>query len=127
VDLNEQLFTDWMRKCFLKENARDIAHWIEIVAGLGREKQKNLLFYSLHILRECLMYRYGKAENVNLIGSELEFVKKFSAFIDHKKLNQVAKSIEQSIYFIERNVNAKLIFHTLSFDIERQLKSGNQA
>lgn len=124
VDLNEQLFTDWMRKCFLKENARDLSQWVEIVAGLGREKQKNLLNYSLHMLRECLMYRYGTPEHVNLIGSELEFVKKFSPFIDHKKLNVMARSIEQSIFYIERNVNSKLIFHTLSFDIERQLKGG---
>lgn len=122
IDLNESLFKEWARIAYSKDaKGLELLPLLDKIAALGREKQKNLLAYGLHILRESLLYKYGSEIMVNLRGSELKFIQDFSPFIHKRNLPDIIKNFERSSYYIERNGNAKLVFHVLTIELGRLL------
>ncbi|MFN3530781.1 MAG: ATP-binding protein [Bacteroidia bacterium] len=120
LGINEQLFMDFMRHAFTGKGP-EILKWIEKANELGREGQKNLLQYGLHIIRECFLMRFGSAKLARLKGSEQDFVTKFSVFITQQNVAELSKQLNDAIYFIERNANSRLVFHNLANEAERLL------
>jgi DNA polymerase-3 subunit delta' len=118
--INEQLFMDFMRITYGGKGP-DILTWIEKVADLGREGQKNLLQYGLHIIRECFLMRFGSAKLARLKGAELDFVTRFSVFITEGNVGEFNRLLNDGIYYIERNANARIVFHHLANESERLL------
>lgn len=125
VSINEQLFMDFMRLTFTGKGA-EILGWIEKTNELGREGQKNLLHYGLHILRECFLMRFGSAKLLRLKGAELDFVTKFSPFINEQNVSEFNRIFNEGIYYIERNANARLVFHNLANESERLLANAKK-
>jgi DNA polymerase-3 subunit delta' len=120
LSINEQLFMEFMRLTFTGKGP-DILTWIEKSNDLGREGQKSLLHYGMHILREAFLMRFGSAKLLKLKGSELDFVTKFSPFIQEQNIGEFNRLFNEAIYHIERNANAKLVFHHLANEAERLL------
>ncbi|MFL5754460.1 MAG: DNA polymerase III subunit delta' [Bacteroidia bacterium] len=106
-------FQSFMRLC-LQFDAPKLISWIEETAALGREKQKYFIQYSLQLFRECLMLNYAGAELVKLRGEELEFVKKFAAFVHTGNYEKLTEEFNSAYYHIERNANAKILFMDLA-------------
>jgi DNA polymerase-3 subunit delta' len=125
VSINEQLFMDFMRLTFAGKGT-EILEWIEKPNELGREGQKNLLQYGLHILRECFLMRFGSAKLLRLKGAELDFVTKFSAFINEQNVSEFNRIFNEGSYYIERNANARLVFHNLANESERLLANAKK-
>jgi DNA polymerase-3 subunit delta' len=125
VSINEQLFMDFMRLTFAGKGT-EILEWIEKTNELGREGQKNLLQYGLHILRECFLMRFGSAKLLRLKGAELDFVTKFSAFINEQNVSEFNRIFNEGSYYIERNANARLVFHNLANESERLLANAKK-
>lgn len=125
VSINEQLFMDFMRLTFAGKGS-EILGWIEKTNELGREGQKNLLQYGLHILRECFLMRFGSAKLLRLKGAELDFVTKFSAFINEQNVSEFNRLFNEGSYYIERNANARLVFHNLANESERLLANAKK-
>jgi len=123
---NEQLFMDFMRHTYTGKGA-EILSWIERAADLGREGQKSLLQYGLHMLRECFLMRFGSAKLARLKGVELDFVTKFSVFITEANVGEYNRLFNDAIYFIERNANARIVFHHLANESERLLASAKKS
>lgn len=120
MGINEQLFMDFMRYTYSAKGP-DILGWIEKAADLGREGQKNLLQYGLHIIRECFLMRFGSAKLARLKGAELDFVTRFSVFITEGNVGEFNRLLNDGIYYIERNANARIVFHHLANESERLL------
>lgn len=116
---NLSMFQQWMRACLRLDFPKMLA-WGDEMAGIGREKQKSFILYSLHILRESLMLSYG-AELVKLEGEELDFVKKFSPFIHGGNCTQMIEELNKAYSHIERNANPKILFLDLSFRMHELL------
>jgi len=121
VSINEQLFIDFMRLTF-KGDGLGIAEWLEKITELGREQQKNFLQYGIHIIRECFLMQYGSAKLVRLRDAELDFVTKFSPYIQKQYVADFNRFLNDAIYYVERNANGKLVFHNLANEIERLLQ-----
>jgi DNA polymerase-3 subunit delta' len=126
LNVNEQLFMDFMRHAFTGRGP-EVLQWIEKAAELGREGQKNLLQYGLHIIRECFLMRFGSAKLARLKGVELDFVTKFSAFITRQNVSEFNRLFNEGIYYIERNANARIVFHHLANESERLLAGARKA
>jgi DNA polymerase-3 subunit delta' len=132
VSLNAELdrfvtFREWMRRCFTI--ARDLKEYdklqetIPLLIGDGsREKQKELLAYSLEMFRICLQYHVGNHHLVKLDGEELDFVKKFSTYIHPQNIEKFDEEFNRAIFHIERNANAQIVLTDLSHLIARILK-----
>jgi DNA polymerase III subunit delta' len=114
-------FRSWMRLCYNKDVLKTM-QWVDGMAGVGREKQKNYLSYAIGMVRETLMISYGDASLIRLQGEELEFVKKFSPFIHGENCIQVTEELNRAIRDIERNANPKILFTDLSLKMMGLLK-----
>ena len=111
---NFELFRNWMRMC-LKFDSQKVVKMADELSGLGRENQKNFLLYSLNLVRACLMYNYGKTGLVKLQGEELDFVQKFSPFVNGNNCERFSEELNKAYHHIERNASSKILFLDLSF------------
>jgi DNA polymerase-3 subunit delta' len=121
------IFREWMRRCFtIASNLKEYDKLQETIPSLigdgSREKQKELLAYSLEMFRICLQYHVGNHQLVKLDGEELDFVKKFSTFIHPRNIKYLDDEFNRAIFHIERNANAQIVLTDLSHLIARILK-----
>jgi len=121
------LIRDWMRRIYVfGARQRDFDQLQEIIGRLlyegSREKQKEILSYTLRILRLCLQYHIGNRELVRYSGEELEFISKFSAFIHPRNIALMEEEVNRAIFHIERNASANLVLTDLSNILARLLK-----
>jgi DNA polymerase-3 subunit delta' len=113
------LFRDWMRRCFsIASKLKDYDKLQETIPRLlgdgSREKQKEFLAYGLDIFRICLQCNVGNHHLVRLAGEELDFVKKFSAYIHPDNIIRFEEEFNRAIFHIERNANANIVLTDLS-------------
>jgi DNA polymerase-3 subunit delta' len=121
------VFREWMRRCFtIAGNLKDYDKLQETIPQLlgdgSREKQKEMLTYSLQMFRICLLYHVGNHHLVKLDGEELAFVKNFSPFIHPRNIEKFDEEFNRAIFHIERNANALIVLTDLSHLIARILK-----
>jgi DNA polymerase-3 subunit delta' len=96
--------------------------FVDEVSKLGRENQKNLLRYGIHLIRECMMVLSDMESLVHLQSSELDFVKNFSRYMDLAKAEAIVNELEKAHYHIERNANPKILFLDVSLQFVKILK-----
>lgn len=122
----EEWFITWIRAAFrAKGNAAVISElvaWSEGIAKTGRETQKQFLEYCLQFFRQALLLNY---QNANLVFLETETpnfnLKKFAPFVHSANIIEINKEVNDALYHIERNGNAKIIFLDLSMKLTRLL------
>jgi len=122
----EQWFITWIRAAFkAKGNASVIQlliEWSDSIAKTGRETQKRFLNYCLQFFRQALLLNYNAESLVFLQiktpGFQLE---KFAPFIHSGNIIEINKELNDAIYHIERNGNAKIILLDLSIKLTRLL------
>jgi DNA polymerase-3 subunit delta' len=114
----EPVFQDWMRSCFRLDPSR-LLQLSEEFHAADRMNQRNLLNYGLSVLRETLVIISGSSALSRVVGSELEFIKKFSAVMNVERISRINKLINDALYHLERNASAKMIFMDLSLQINK--------
>ena len=105
-----QKFQEWMRIC-LRLDGEKLAEWINDVATIGREKQKQLLAYSLQTIRQAILLG---SFPVNIHADEEDFLKKFSPFIPFENGVVIVDELTKAYHAIERNAYPKILFMSLS-------------
>jgi DNA polymerase-3 subunit delta' len=123
-DEREQLyfryFTELMRLCYSREIIK-ISNWVDQVAALGRERQKQLLDYSMRLLRENFILHL-KQEKLNYMSvKEAEFSEKFSPFIHPGNIHELMESFNLAENHISANGNARIVMMDLSIKVIRLL------
>jgi DNA polymerase-3 subunit delta' len=122
ANFNFEHFRNWMRLCF-KHDVLGTIDWVDTIATLGRERQKNFLQFGLHIFRQSIAGSYGSEDMIRLQGEELGFAKKFAPFINGKNILKLSEEFNTAHYHIERNANPKILFLDLSFKLFRLIKA----
>jgi len=113
-------FTNLMRLCY----ARDIVainQWVESVSGTGRERQKQLVDYSLRLLRENFMLHLENPQLNYLSRKEAEFSAKFSPFIHEGNIHSLAEGFTLAGNHIEANGNPRIVFMDMAIGIIKLL------
>jgi DNA polymerase-3 subunit delta' len=122
----EKWFVQWVRSAFKakgnKAAIHDLILWSEEVAKTGRETQKKFLLYCLAVMRQAMLTNYnvpGLAYmTLNVEGFSLA---KFAPFVHGNNILGITSQLEEAIYHIERNGNAKIILTDLSIKLTRLL------
>ena len=122
----ETLFITWVRSAFKakgnKASIHDLIDWSNEVAGMGRETQKNFLLYCLDFFRQALLMNYQAKDLVYLQPKTSDFkLEKFAPFVNGANIAAIAEEIEEAVFHIERNGNAKIILTDLSIKLTRLL------
>ena len=104
-----EFFAKWMRLSF-GQKAADILKLSEEFQKLGRENQKELLSYSLGVLRKVLLFGIDPKFVPHLATGEQQFVTGFARFVTPRNADLLTKELTDAHYHIERNANAKMVF-----------------
>jgi len=121
----EEWFVAWIRTAFkAKGNAtvvQQLIAWSDTVAKSGRETQKQFLQYCLQFFRQALLLNY-KSPDLVFLETQTGFdISKFAPFVHADNILDIQKELDDAIYHIERNGNAKIIFLDLSMKLTRLL------
>ncbi|MBT3547917.1 MAG: DNA polymerase III subunit delta' [Flavobacterium sp.] len=122
----EQWFIAWIRTAFkAKGNAaviQELVVWSETIAKTGRENQKQFLDYCLQFFRQALLLNYKSPDLVFLETQTPKFnLQNFAPFVHSENILAIEKELNDAMYHIERNGNAKIILLDLSMKLTRFL------
>jgi DNA polymerase-3 subunit delta' len=94
--------------------------WIDDTAKLGREKQKQFLRYFIHLLETAIRVRVIEPQNEkpktrnDSNRNELDFALRLNKLCNLGQQEAIINELDKASYYIERNANAKMLFHALS-------------
>ncbi len=117
------MFVSWTRLLF-KLNMRPLSDWVDKMASLGRETQKQFLQYSLEAIRACFLKTVAGIElQGELEWGEEKFNTFFPTMITVNNIEKMNQAINDALFAIERNANAKITFMQLSFTMSKLIKN----
>ncbi|MCR8667225.1 DNA polymerase III subunit delta' [Aestuariibaculum sp. M13] len=122
----ETWFIFWIRSAFKakgnKAAIHDLISWSEDIAKTGRETQKQFLQFCIDFFRQALLMNYSATDLVYLEPKTEKFkLENFAPFIHGNNIMEISDELQDAIYHIERNGNAKIILTDLSIKLTRLL------
>lgn len=102
----------------------ELQDWIEEMAKTGRERQKQFLRYFLHLMEHTLRMGFMPGDRVPFPEQERQFAKSLQRLADAPKMRLLMQALDDACFHIERNANAKILFHALSIRMQ-YIFSGN--
>ncbi len=109
------MIKDWLN-AILKMGPLAQLKWVEEMNKLGREQQKQFLKYFNHLLEHSI--------RLKTMGSELpldsdlkDFALRINKIAGVNQMESIVNELDKSIYHIERNANAKMLFMALSIKL----------
>ncbi len=110
----EVLLRDWLNS-IVKTGPLAQIKWIEEISKTGREKQKQFLKYFTHLLQQSLHLKIS-GNTANSVTKN-DFALKLNKLCDIAQQEAIVNELDQAAYFIERNANAKMLFHALTIKL----------
>jgi DNA polymerase-3 subunit delta' len=122
----EKWFITWVRSAFRAKGdasvVQDLIKWSEEISKTGRETQKRFLKYCSHFFRQAMLTNYNARSLVFFESYTNNFdLEKFAPFVHGANIEDINKAIEDAMYHIERNANAKIVLLDLSMQLTRYL------
>lgn len=111
------IFREWMN-AIMKHGPIAQVRWVEEVAKLGREKQKQFLLYCNHTLEQAIRAQLIDGALDILPESEKDFVSRFNKFLSIPQQHAIVEELDKASYYIERNANPKMLFHALTIRLK---------
>lgn len=120
----ESWFVLWVRTAFKakgnKKSIQELLNWSDMMAGKGRETQKNFLVYCMELFRQALLKNYKVDSLLYFETSDPKFsIEKFAPYVHQNNIYEIVAALEDAAYHIERNGNSKVIFTDLSIQLTR--------
>ncbi len=117
------LFTNLMRFSYSKKII-EITEWVNEIAKIGREKQKQFLDYALRLIRENFILNIAKEEKklIFLTKEEKNFSERFCTFININNVFAINKEFNLAHFHISSNANNKIVFLDLAIKLMNLLK-----
>ena len=118
----QSLLREWLNT-ILKNGPAAQVKWIEEISKLGREKQKQFLLYFIHLLQQSVLLRFAGEDRISIADSEKDFAARLNkiASVNHQQV--IIEELNKAIYYIERNANAKMLFHALTIKLYHLIKN----
>ena len=119
IHLNEEnklffdLFVSLMRLSYQRK-IREMKQWSEMVAGLGRERQKNFLMYCQRMIRENFIYNFKEPSLIYMNNEEQTFSSRFAPYVNEQNVMGIIDELNEAQRHIEQNVNARMVFFDFS-------------
>lgn len=106
------LLSDWL-KFVIRGMLQEQVKWVDEISKLGREKQKQLLLYFNHLLEQGIRLRV-MGENLAISTKEKDFAQRINKITSVSQQQVIIEELDKATYYIERNANAKMLFHALT-------------
>jgi len=112
----QSLLREWLNAT-LKTGPIAQVRWVEEISKLGREKQKQFLHYFNHLLEQAIRVRTMGDDSLNVSDNEKDFADRLNKIADIAQQAAIIEALDNAIYYIERNANAKMLFHALTIKL----------
>jgi len=121
------ILRDWLN-ITIKNQTISQVKLIEEIGRLGREKQKQFLRHFIHLLEQAIRMDVAastlKENLLNALSTgELDFVTRLNKAMSLEQKEAVALELNKATYYIERNANARILFHALTIKIFHIVKN----
>jgi DNA polymerase-3 subunit delta' len=117
---------EWLN-AILKTGPANQVKWVDQIGKAGREKQKQFLQYFIHLLEQAIRLRMHEAAVTDMPDTERDFAIRLNKTADLTAQQAIVQELNRSVYYIERNAHAKLLFHALTIRLYHILASGEEA
>lgn len=111
----------WLRACY-GGKALEIVPWVEAYAKKTKDDQKNFLNYGLHFLREVARVGILPDSALRIQEKEIETAKKIARILTFEKIEKLNNILTDTIYYIERNANIKILMTDTSLSFKNVLR-----
>jgi len=112
----QSLLRDWLN-AVLKTGPVAQVKWIDEVSKLGRERQKQFLRYFNHLLEQAIRLNVMGEQYVNIPENEKDFALRLNRIAGVSQQYVIIEELDKAAYYIERNANAKMLFHALTIKL----------
>ena len=119
-DINHDYFRNWLRACYALDMLK-LSQWADEFQKLSKNDQKAIFQYGLRVMEEVL-YELHHADFHKESDAEAAFVSNFAKIIDLATLEKISIELNDSWYYLERNVSPKIMMMDLSLKVGRLLK-----
>ena len=109
----EAMLREWLNS-ILRTGPVAQVKWIEETAKLGREKQKQFLKYFIHLLEQSIRLRVIQTTDDGSKTTNNDFATRLNKLCSLAQQEAIINELDKASYYIERNANAKMLFHALS-------------
>jgi DNA polymerase-3 subunit delta' len=109
------LLREWLN-AMLKTGPIAQTKWVEEISKHGREKQKQFLRYFNHLLEQAVRLRVINGES-NIPEKEKDFADRLNKIAGIEQQQAIIEELDRATYYIERNANAKILFHALTIKL----------
>lgn len=123
-DDKEERLALWLRYC-IKKDVIKINGWVEEIAKLGRENQKNFLAYFSNFYSLALSSKLSGLSSDKLSVREQNMANFLLRYMQWNDIENWNTSLEKAHYHITRNANPKILFFNLSLALMRLMNSSN--
>jgi DNA polymerase-3 subunit delta' len=135
----QSLLREWLN-AIAKNNTAAQIKWIDEIARLGREKQKQFLRYFIHLLEQAVRVRMieestsiktpfsnmpEKAHPDDRFGREKDFAIRLNKLCSLSAQQAIITELDKATYYIERNAHAKMLFHALCIRLFHIIKDNS--
>ncbi len=117
----QSLLREWLNS-ILKNGPQAQLKWIDETSKLGREKQKQFLLYFIHLLQQSVRIRFA-GDAISIADSEKDFAARLNKIASVNHQEAIVWELNHAVYYIERNANAKMLFHALTIKIYHLIKN----
>src|SRR5215831_9219207 len=111
----QSLLREWLN-AILKTGPVAQTKWVEETSRIGREKQKQFLRYFNHLLEQAIRFRL-MGDNIYLSEAEKDFANRLNRIAGVAQQKAIIEELDNATYYIERNANAKILFHALTIKL----------
>ena len=115
------LIIKWLRICY-QQNSAQLLEWTDNFGNYPKELQKQMLSYTLFILREFIKLTCLGSDQISLNNQEFEKLKGLANVLTLDKAEEIASIINESMYSIQRNANVRILMMADSLTIGRILR-----
>jgi len=121
------LLREWLNTSLKNQTIMQVK-LIEEIARMGREKQKQFLKQFTHLIEQAVRLQIAddflKDRMLNAMSQvEQDFVSRLNKAISFEQKEAIAEELDKATYYIERNANAKILFHALTIKIFHIVKN----
>lgn len=111
----QALLREWLNAT-LKYGPVAQVKWVDEMSKLGREKQKQFLLYFNHLLEMSMRLRI-LGDAVAIGEKERDFAARLNRIATIEQQEAIVQELDRAGYHIERNANAKILFHALTIKL----------
>ena len=105
---------EWLH-VILKNNVGAQLKWLDEISKMGREKQKQLLKYFIHLLERGIRAEFVNEEVLDGVPeNEKDFASRINRICGIEAQEAIVNELNKAIYYIERNAHGRMLFHALT-------------